>query len=547
MEKDYNIINILINSYKKSKIPIPQNRNIMPKNKITYNFHKDADIFYKESIVVSAKIDKNENLDEIISPTFTYDKTKLLYQVCIEKESGIPYSVNLVKKDFITYDEKKDKKLCIQLLHEIVNEQYLIITIENDNTVNQSLYPNLSTAESEFRKISKEKTDNNWDDVKNNKSNFKNDYMKYYVFDYSFDEENVIYEYLKQTINYLYIGKDIESKETKKIRNFIHLLLICAYRTRFSIDDKTLNVEKYTKDIIGKYKSTAIRKALSILLDLKDLLKEKKRDEIYIKKRVYLINSYNDLIPYSYRSNDFSLFDKSKAIDDEISRLTTYYYMENVLKLLLGAMYNLKNMHPLDYIINALGCTIEEIPKPKKSKVLMTEADYLYNYLESTTLEKCKITTIYKIVHSIYDKDFNLKNFQNRFIFCHGTKLENVLGILSQGLKNAPVQAVNTGKVHGSGIYLSDMFYYSLYYCYHGNRYKAGQKAIMILAEAAVGEIGKDKDTHLVKMQMNFNDVFITNEGYGIFKNSKKIKNNYGIIVVHDETNVRIKYLVEIN
>jgi hypothetical protein len=146
LEKDYNIINILTNSYKKSKIPIPQNRNIMPKNKITYNFHKDADIFYKESIVVSAKIDKNENLDEIISPTFTYDKTKLLYQVCIEKESGIPYSVNLVKKDFITYDEKNDKKLCIQLLHEIVNEQYLIITIENDNTVNQSLYPNLSTA-----------------------------------------------------------------------------------------------------------------------------------------------------------------------------------------------------------------------------------------------------------------------------------------------------------------------------------------------------------------------------------------------------------------
>ena len=286
---------------------------------------------------------------------------------------------------------------------------------------------------------------------------------------------------------------------------------------------------------------------MSILLDLKDLLEEKNRDEIYIKKRIYLINSYNDLIPYSYRSNDFSLFDQSKTIDDEISRLTTYYYMENVLKLLLGAMYNLKNMHPLDYIINALGCTIEEIPKPKNTKVLMTEADYLYNYLESTTLEKCKITTIYKIVHSIYDKDFNLKNFQNRYIFCHGTKIENVLGIMSQGLKNAPVQAVNTGKVHGSGIYLSDMFYYSLYYCYHGNRYKAGQKAIMILAEAAVGEIGNNKDTHLVKMQMNFNDVFITNEGYGIFKNSKKINNKYGIIVVHDETNVRIKYLVEIN
>ena len=69
----------------------------------------------------------------------------------------------------------------------------------------------------------------------------------------------------------------------------------------------------------------------------------------------------------------------------------------------------------------------------------------------------------------------------------------------------------------------------------------------MILVEVAVGQIGVIADTNIVRMNLDFNDVFITNEGYGIFKNSKRVKTYNGIIVAHEETNVRIKYLVEID
>ena len=71
---------------------------------------------------------------------------------------------------------------------------------------------------------------------------------------------------------------------------------------------------------------------------------------------------------------------------------------------------------------------------------------------------------------------------------------------------------------------------------------------LMFLVEEAIGEIGRDKDTYLYKIQMKFDNVFMTDEGYGIFNNPGNInRNHYGIIVIHDETNVRIKYLVEIN
>ena len=552
LDNDYNIINMLIEYYNAYGMPIPEKKNLKPNNKRIYNFCKDSDYFYNQSISVSTKIDNSENLNDLVSRSFNYDSFTSFYQVCFDQENEIPFSANLVKKDFTNFDEKKDKKYCIQLLNDTLKDnnmksKYLLITVENEIVQKKIPFSDLNLAKLRFKEMFKEKTNNDWNNVKNNKSNFKNNYLKYYIFDYSYEEENAIYEYLKQTIKYLYIEKKIEYNGNNKIQNLIYYLLVKSYQNKFSIDDQSLNVEQKTKEIIKKYKSTAVRKAFSILLEIKNEINGKNKDEIHFKKMAYLINSYNDLIPYSHNSNDYSLFNNTETIDNEISRLTTYYYIENVLKLFLGAIYNLKTIHPIDYIINALGCKIEEVKKPQNTEELITEEDYIYNYLYSTGGKNYQISSVYKISQSIYDKNFNLNNFQNRYIFCHGTKIENVLGILSQGLKNAPVQAVITGKVFGSGIYLSDSFSYSLMYCYPLNRKNYDQKAFMFLVEAAVGTIGENGDTKIAKMDLNFDDAFTTNEGYKIFKNSNNIQNGAGIIVVHDETNVRIKYLVEIN
>ena len=203
-------------------------------------------------------------------------------------------------------------------------------------------------------------------------------------------------------------------------------------------------------------------------------------------------------------------------------------------------------IHPLDYVINCLGCEIKEIPKPNNTDNLLSEADYIYNFLYTTGASKNQIKSIYKITKSNHDKNFNLKNYENRFIFCHGTKVENFIGILSQGLKIAPVQAKFTGSAYGIGIYLSDSFSVSLGYCRANYNYSnKNNKIYMLLVEVAVGNVGPNDDTNIVSMSLKFNDAFITNEGYGIFINSQKV-NASGVIVARDETNVRVKYIVEI-
>ena len=554
-ENDNDLVNIFKEYYEKLNIKINKDINIIKSiKKLDFDYNKDSDTFYNESITVSMNIDKSENLHGLVTPLFKYDPIISYYQVCID-ENYIPFCVDLIKKDFNVLDGFNDRKYCLQIIKDInKDDEFLTIVVDN-SMLDTFTFKEFSSAKQKFKDLFKEKTNNDWDNIKNDRLNFKTDYTKYYILDYSFEEENAIYDYLKITIKNLYIQKKSELKGNIKIKNLIYYLLVKSYQNKFSIDDNELNVEQNTKNVIQRYKSTGVTKAISILFQIKNLLNSENKNEIYFKKRNYLINSYNELIPYSKNIKNLNHFDDPSNIDNELCRLTNYYYIENVLKIFLGAIYNLNNIHPLDYIITALGCKIEELPKPSNNGQLITEEDYLYNYINNTNYSLAKISAIYKITQSVNDKNYNLNNYDNRYIFFHGTKVENVIGILSQGLKIAPVQAVNTGKSFGYGIYLSDSFSLSLGYCSYPHLYytnnlnlpKTNNKKFMFMVEVAVGKLGINADTYAVKMTMDFNKYFTTKEGYRIFKCHKNKTYGSGVIVAHDETNVRIKYLVEID
>ena len=306
------------------------NTDVNIKNKINYNYNynKDSDTFYNESITVSMNIDKYENLNGLVSPLFKYDPIMSFYQVLVDEESSMPYSVNLLKKDFnnLNISSLKDKKFCIQIIKDLnKDDEYLTIAVDNLDLKTYT-FRDFNSAKQKFKDLFKEITGNDWDIVKYNRLNFRTDYKKYYMFDYTYEEENAIYEYLKITIKNLYIKQKSEYGN-KKIKNLIYYLLVKSYKNKFSIDENTLNVEQNTKNILERYKSAAKIKAITILFDLKILLDSNKKDEIYLRKKNYLINSYNDLIPYSKKINEKINMDN---IDDEISRLTNYYYIEKM-------------------------------------------------------------------------------------------------------------------------------------------------------------------------------------------------------------------------
>jgi poly [ADP-ribose] polymerase len=54
-------------------------------------------------------------------------------------------------------------------------------------------------------------------------------------------------------------------------------------------------------------------------------------------------------------------------------------------------------------------------------------------------------------------EDLNLAR-DNRWLYFHGSRISNFMGILSQGLRIAPPEAPKHGYMFGKGVYLSDMF-----------------------------------------------------------------------------------------
>jgi len=56
------------------------------------------------------------------------------------------------------------------------------------------------------------------------------------------------------------------------------------------------------------------------------------------------------------------------------------------------------------------------------------------------------------------------KNLPNRMLLWHGSKVENFLGILSQGLRIAPPESDTSGWAFGQGIYFADQFQKSFNY-----------------------------------------------------------------------------------
>jgi poly [ADP-ribose] polymerase len=74
----------------------------------------------------------------------------------------------------------------------------------------------------------------------------------------------------------------------------------------------------------------------------------------------------------------------------------------------------------------------------------------------------------------------------NKRLLWHGSRLTNYVGILSKGLKIAPLEAPSTGYMFGKGIYFADMVSKSANYCLAT---KINNVGLVLLCEVALGNI----------------------------------------------------------
>lgn len=66
--------------------------------------------------------------------------------------------------------------------------------------------------------------------------------------------------------------------------------------------------------------------------------------------------------------------------------------------------------------------------------------------------------------------------YGNKMLLWHGTKKENLVGIMQTGFRISPPSAASSGSMFGEGVYFADQFQKSYQYTnsYIGNRYYYG-------------------------------------------------------------------------
>ncbi|GAB9473832.1 poly polymerase catalytic domain containing protein [Globisporangium polare] len=141
-------------------------------------------------------------------------------------------------------------------------------------------------------------------------------------------------------------------------------------------------------------------------------------------------------------------------------------------------------VNPLDAQYNMLDVQMEPLAASEE------EFQIIDRYVKTTHAPthvqyKLKIKSILKIARP--SEDAFQKEFQavsNHKLLWHGSRLSNVVGILSKGLRIAPPEAPSNGYMFGKGIYFADSVSKSANYCWTTAEQPKG---VLILAEVALG------------------------------------------------------------
>lgn len=147
-----------------------------------------------------------------------------------------------------------------------------------------------------------------------------------------------------------------------------------------------------------------------------------------------------------------------------------------------------------------------------------------------------KVTDIYEVEDMVNHDKFNPYKVSTLELF-HGSRNENILSIMQNGLRIKPTSAVHSGSMFGSGIYFAEESSKSANYCWGFNGSMVKDKHYLFVCEVATGKIKEytNAQPQLTKSPYGFNSV-LGKKGVNL------IHDEY---IVYSESQVKVKYIVE--
>lgn len=275
---------------------------------------------------------------------------------------------------------------------------------------------------------------------------------------------------------------------------------------------------------LGKLSANQVAKGLQVLEKIEQELDS---GNTFMSTYEQLSNEFYSIVPFVFGTR----------VDVRQMRIDDYQKL-NDRKDLLGIMSSVVKVQ------DSLEKTLEEKYKALniKLKHLSTrtkEYKRLVDYVNNTKSQHhhihFNITNIFEVEDMTGYNSFNPYKVSTMELF-HGTRNENILNILQQGLLPKPKSAVHTGSMFGSGIYFADQSSKSANYC-SGFGAVHNDKYYLFVCEVATGKV---KDYENAQPQLH-----AAPRGYNSVRGVKGRSLLHNEYIVYNANQVKIRYIIE--
>ena len=362
-----------------------------------------------------------------------------------------------------------------------------------------------------------------------------------------------------------------KNENKKKFKNTLSqdvMDLISLIYNKKMINDNLHEIGYDSKKMpLGKLSPLTLTNGLNILKEIETELKSPTPNRDNLTK--FSSNFYTQ-IPHDFGFKKMSNFiiDTLDKVKEKIDMISILSDMKITLKILENVEskeeeYENQEEKQLHDYYNQLNCDIRCISKDEPIYSILNK--YLTapvcnengNYYGRRN--KLSIIKAYELNRHGEKKKF--KDYGNKKLLWHGSRITNFVGILSQGLRIAPPEAPSSGYLYGKGVYFADMSQKSSCYCYPVNN-----MALILLGEVSLGkederknvdfdlpstlEKGSNSIHALGRLEPsdgeNINgDVFVP---YGEAKVNEKnsLCNDHAEYIVYDVDQIKLRYLLKI-
>ena len=327
------------------------------------------------------------------------------------------------------------------------------------------------------------------------------------------------------------------------------------------------------KTPLGKLSPITLTNGLNILKQIELELKNENPNRENLTK--YSSNFYTQ-IPhdFGYKKMANFIIDTIEKVKEKIDMISVLSDMKITLKILENVEteeedeYENQEEKQLHDYYKQLNCDIRCIQRNEPiysildkyltAKICREDYDrfgYSHGWRNKLTLIKA-----YELNRHGERKKF--KDFGNKKLLWHGSRMTNFVGILSQGLRIAPPEAPSSGYLYGKGVYFADMSQKSSCYCY-----PVKHQALILLGEVSLGKEDKrtnvdfnlpstmDKKANSVHALGRLepsggenidDDVFVPN-GEAKVNEQNNLCNDHAEYIVYNVDQIKLRYLLKIN